>query len=126
MYNQHIMDHFKNPRNQGVIEHPDGEGEAGNPVCGDMMHLYLTVKDNKIADIKFQTLGCGVAIATSSVLTTLAKGKTLEAAAKITKMDIVKELGGQDQIPPQKFHCSILAEEALRKAIQDYQSKKNK
>lgn len=124
MYNQHIMDHFRNPRNQGVINHPDGEGEAGNPVCGDMMHIYLTVKDNKITDIKFQTLGCGVAIATSSVLTTLAKGKTLEEAAKITKMDIVNELGGKNQIPPQKFHCSIIAEEALKKAIQDYKSKK--
>ncbi len=124
MYNQHIMDHFKNPRNQGVIEHPDGEGEAGNPVCGDMMHIYLTVRDNKITDIKFQTLGCGVAIATSSVLTTLAKGKTLAEAAKITKMDIVNELGGKDQIPPQKFHCSIIAEDALKKAIQGYKSKK--
>lgn len=124
MYNQHIMDHFKNPRNQGVIDKPDGEGEAGNPVCGDMMHIYLTVKDDKIADIKFQTLGCGVAIATSSVLTALAKGKALEAAAQITKMDIVNALGGKDQIPPQKFHCSIIAEEALKKAIQNYKSKK--
>lgn len=124
MYNQHIMDHFKNPRNQGVIDRPDGEGEAGNPVCGDMMHIYLTVKDNKITDIRFQTLGCGVAIATSSVLTTLAKGKPLAEAAKITKIDIVNELGGKDQIPPQKFHCSIIAEEALKKAIQDYKSKK--
>lgn len=124
MYNQHIMDHFKNPRNQGTIEHPDGEGEAGNPVCGDMMHIYITVKDGKIADIKFQTLGCGVAIATSSVLTTLAKGKTLAEAAQINKMDIVNQLGGKDQIPPQKFHCSIIAEEALKKAISHYQSKK--
>lgn len=118
------MDHFKNPRNQGTIEHPDGEGEAGNPVCGDMMHIYITVKDGKIADIKFQTLGCGVAIATSSVLTTLAKGKTLAEAAQINKMDIVNQLGGKDQIPPQKFHCSIIAEEALKKAISHYQSKK--
>ena len=117
------MDHFQNPRNQGSLERPDGEGEAGNPVCGDMMHIYLRVKDNKITDIKFQTLGCGVAIATSSVLTTLAKGKTLEEAAKITKMDIINQLGGKDQIPPQKFHCSIIAEEALGKAIADYRQK---
>jgi len=126
MYNQHIMDHFQHPRNQGIIDNPDGEGEAGNPICGDMMHIYLSVKDNKIADIKFQTLGCGVAIATSSVLTTLAKGKTLEQAAKISKMDIVKALGGKDQIPPQKFHCSIIAEDALKKAIAGYQSKNKK
>jgi nitrogen fixation protein NifU and related proteins len=123
MYNKQIMDHFQNPRNQGSLERPDGEGEAGNPVCGDMMHIYLRVKDNKITDIKFQTLGCGVAIATSSVLTTLAKGKTLEEAAKITKMDIINQLGGKDQIPPQKFHCSIIAEEALGKAIADYRQK---
>ncbi len=126
MYNQYIMDHFKNPRNQGVIDRPDGEGEAGNPMCGDMMHIYLTVKDNTIADIKFQTLGCGVAIATSSVLTTLAKGKTLEEAAKISKMDIINALGGKDQIPAQKFHCSLIAEEALKKAIIQYQNKKQK
>lgn len=123
MYNKQIMDHFQNPRNQGSLEQPDGEGEAGNPVCGDMMHIYLRVKDNKIADIKFQTLGCGVAIATSSVLTTLAKGKTLDEAAKISKMDIINQLGGKDQIPPQKFHCSIIAEEALGKAISDYRKK---
>lgn len=117
------MDHFKNPRNQGVLKKPDGEGEAGNPVCGDMMHIYLNVTDDKITDIKFETLGCAVAIATSSVMTTLAKGKSLAEAARLNKMDIINELGGKDQIPPQKFHCSIIAEEALNKAIADYRKK---
>jgi nitrogen fixation NifU-like protein len=123
MYNPQIMDHFQHPRNQGIIPHADGEGEAGNPVCGDMMHIYLKVKEDKIEGIKFQTLGCGVAIATSSVLTTLAKGKKLKDAEKITKLDIVNQLGGKNQIPPQKFHCSIIAEEALKKAIADYRNK---
>lgn len=123
MYNKYIMDHFKNPRNQGVLKKPDGEGEAGNPVCGDMMHIYLNVTDDKITDIKFETLGCAVAIATSSVMTTLAKDKSLAEAARLNKMDIINELGGKDQIPPQKFHCSIIAEKALNKAIADYRKK---
>jgi nitrogen fixation NifU-like protein len=120
MYNDKVMDHFKNPRNFGRIENPDGVGEVGNPICGDMMKLYIKVKDNKISEIKFETLGCGAAIATSSIITEIAISKTLEEAMKITKQDVADELGG---LPPIKMHCSNLAADALHKAIEDYKSK---
>ncbi|EKD49527.1 MAG: hypothetical protein ACD_63C00112G0002 [uncultured bacterium] len=123
MYNKKIMQHFQNPHNQGEIKNADGIGESGNPVCGDMMKIFIKVGNDKITDIKFQTLGCGVAIATSSVLTDLAMGKTLDEALKITKDDIVNELGGKEEVPPQKFHCSVIAEEALKKAIEKYRAK---
>lgn len=117
------MDHFLHPKNMGSLEMPDGEGEVGNPVCGDVMKVQIKVKDGKIIDIKFKTLGCAAAIASSSVLTELAKGKTLEEASKITRDDVVKALGG---LPSQKIHCSVLAQEALKKAIEDYYHKNDK
>lgn len=122
MYSKKVIDHFKNPHNMGAIENPDGLGQVGNPVCGDMMKLYIKVKDNKIEDIKFQTLGCAAAIATSSMITDLAKGKTLEQAEKISRGDVSDALG---KLPPIKEHCSNLAADALNKAIQDYK-KRNK
>ncbi len=120
MYTDKVMDHFHNPRNQGSIKDADAVGQVGNPVCGDVMKLYLKVEKDKIKDIKFETLGCGAAIATSSMLTEMAKGKTLEEALKIEKLDIAKELGG---LPPPKLHCSILAHDALGAAIKDYREK---
>lgn len=117
MYSQLVMEHFRNPRNVGEIENPDGVGEVGNPVCGDMMRITIRVRDNRLEDIKFQTLGCGAAIASSSILTEMAKGKTLEEALKISKDDIAKALGG---LPPQKLHCSVLAADGLKAAIEDY------
>lgn len=120
-YTKKVMDHFLKPKNMGELKDPDGEGQVGNPVCGDVMKLQIKVNDGRISDIKFKTLGCAAAIATSSVLTELAKGKTLAAAKKITNNDIVKALGG---LPPVKVHCSLLAQEALKKAISDYKSKK--
>ncbi|MDD5627184.1 MAG: Fe-S cluster assembly scaffold protein NifU [Patescibacteria group bacterium] len=116
MYSKKVLDHFQNPRNQGKIENPDGVGQVGNPVCGDIMKVYIKVKDNKISDIKFETLGCGAAIATSSMITELARGKTLEEAVKISRQDIANELGG---LPAVKMHCSNLAADALKKAIED-------
>lgn len=121
-YSDKVIGHFKNPHNMGAIENPDGLGQVGNPVCGDMMKLYIKVKDNKIEDIKFQTLGCAAAIATSSMITDLAKGKTLEQAEKISRGDVSDALG---KLPPIKEHCSNLAADALHKAIQDYK-KRNK
>jgi nitrogen fixation NifU-like protein len=120
MYTEKVMEHFRNPRNVGEMENPDGVGEVGNPVCGDMMTIYIKVKGERIEDIKFQTLGCGAAIATSSMLTELAKGKTMEEALAITKKDIAEELGG---LPPAKLHCSVLAADGLKAAIDDYRSK---
>jgi len=120
MYSKKVLDHFQNPRNLGRIDKPDGVGEVGNPVCGDIMKLYIKVKEDKIADIKFETLGCGAAIATSSMITELAKGKTIEEALKLTRNDVANELDG---LPPIKMHCSNLAAEALHKAILDYQNK---
>ena len=114
------MSHFQNPKNQGSIKHADGIGEAGNPICGDVMKIYIKVKDNKIKDIKFETLGCGVAIANSSILTEIAKGKSLVDANKVTNRDILKVLG---DVPNPKIHCSMLAVEALRNAIKDYKKK---
>ncbi|ADC65282.1 FeS cluster assembly scaffold protein NifU [Ferroglobus placidus DSM 10642] len=123
MYSEKVMEHFRNPRNVGVIEDADGVGTVGNPVCGDMMTIYIKVKDDKIVDIKFQTFGCAAAIATSSMATELAKGKTLEEALKITKKTVAEALGG---LPPQKMHCSNLAAEALKRAIADYLKKQGR
>jgi len=117
------MDHFRNPRNVGEIPDADGTGTVGNPVCGDMMTVYIRVKDNKIEDIKFKTFGCGAAVATSSMVTELAKGKTLEDAMRITRADVAEHLGG---LPPIKMHCSNLAADALHSAIEDYLKKKSK
>lgn len=120
MYNKKIMQLFLKPKNMGKMKNPDAVGKVGNPLCGDQMYVYIKVKDNKIKDIKFQTFGCAAAIATSSMITELAKGKTLDKAMKITRDDIAKELGG---LPKIKLHCSNLAANALHKAIENY--KKN-
>jgi len=120
MYSQKVMEHFKNPHNMGEIPDADGVGSVGNPVCGDMMTIYIKVKDNRLEDIKFKTYGCGSAIATSSMITDLARGKTLEEAMKITRGDVADELGG---LPPVKMHCSNLAADALHAAIEDYYKK---
>ncbi len=120
IYSEKVLKHFKKPLNQGVIKDADAVGEVGNPVCGDVMKIYLKIKNNIIKDIKFETLGCAAAIAVSSVLTDLVKGKTIGQALKITKDKIVKDLGG---LPPQKVHCSMLGVEALHKAIENYNKK---
>jgi nitrogen fixation NifU-like protein len=120
MYSERVMDHFRNPRNLGEIPDADGVGTVGNPVCGDMMEIYIKIKDGRINDIKFKTFGCGAAIATSSMITELAKGKTLEDALKITRKDVADSLGG---LPAIKMHCSNLAADALHKAIEDYHKK---
>ena len=116
-YNEKVMDHFMNPRNVGVIKNADAVGEVGNPVCGDIMRIFLKIKDDIITDIKFQTFGCGAAIATSSMVTEMVKGKSIEEAEKVTNMDVAKALGG---LPPIKMHCSNLAQQALKSAIEDY------
>lgn len=122
MYNQVVMDHFKNPRNVGVIEDADGVGEVGNPLCGDMMTIYLKLDENeRISDIKFQTFGCGSAIAVSSMLTELAKGRTIDEARNITNKDVAEALEG---LPKNKLHCSNLGADALHMAIQNYEDKK--
>ena len=120
-YSKKVMEHFMNPRNVGVIDNPDGYGKVGNPVCGDVMEIYIKVKDDIITDIKFKTFGCGSAIATSSMVTELAKGKHIDEALKITRNDVANELDG---LPPQKMHCSNLAADALHAAIEDYKKKK--
>jgi len=120
-YSKKVMQHFLHPKNVGEIKDADGIGKVGNPVCGDIMYVYIKVKDNKIKDIKFKTLGCAAAIATSSMITELAKGKTLEEAGKITRDDVAESLEG---LPPIKMHCSNLAADALRKAILDYRKKR--
>ena len=120
-YSQKVMDHFMNPRNVGEIEDADGIGEEGNPICGDMMTFYIKVKDNHLEDVKFKTFGCGAAIAVSSMVSEMAKGRTLEEAMKITPKSVADELEG---LPKQKFHCSNLGAQALNKAIKDYLSKK--
>ncbi|HHY18054.1 MAG TPA: Fe-S cluster assembly scaffold protein NifU [Firmicutes bacterium] len=120
MYNDKVMDHFFNPRNVGEIENPDGTGQVGNPVCGDVMRITLRIKDNRIEDIKFRTFGCGAAIATSSMVTELVKGLTLEEAQEISNKAVAEALGG---LPPQKLHCSNLAADAVSAAIQDYYEK---
>ncbi len=122
-YNEKVIENYANPKNVGKIEDANGVGEVGNPVCGDIMRIYLKIQDNKIIDVKFQTFGCGAAIASSSISTEMIKGKTLEEALQITNKDVVNELGG---LPPVKLHCSVLAEEAIRKAIADYYLKQGK
>ena len=120
MYTDKVMEHFKNPRNMGEILDADGTGTVGNPVCGDLMTMYIKVKDNRIEDVKFKTYGCGAAIATSSMTTELAKGKTLEEAMNITRASVADSLGG---LPKVKMHCSNLAADALHAAIEDYKQK---
>jgi len=122
-YSEKVMEHFKNPRNVGNMEEPDGIGHVGNVVCGDIMELYIKVKDGVITDAKFKTFGCGAAIATSSMVTELVTGKTVEEALKISNRAVAESLGG---LPPIKMHCSVLAEEALRAAIDDYMKKSGK
>lgn len=121
-YSKILLDHFFHPHNMGKIEDADGIGVVGNPNCGDVLKLYLKIKDNIISDIKFETLGCAAAIGVSSVLTEMVKGKTIEEALKIKNADIIKELGG---VPSVKVHCSVLGEQALAKAIEDWQKKQN-
>jgi len=117
------MEHFLNPRNVGEIPDADGIGEVGNPICGDMMTFYIKVKDNILIDVKYKTFGCGAAIAVASMVSEMAKGKTIEEALKITNEMVAKELGG---LPPHKMHCSNLGADALHKAIEDYLKKKGK
>jgi len=119
-YSEKVMDHFMHPRNVGEIENPDGTGHVGNPICGDIMELYIKVKDNVIVDAKFKTFGCGAAIATSSMVTEMVKGKTIEEALKITNQVVAEALGG---LPKVKMHCSVLAEDALKGAVDDYLKK---
>lgn len=120
-YSEVVMDHFKKPRNVGTIENPDGTGEVGNPICGDMMTITIKVKDDRIDDIKFNTFGCGAAIAVSSMVTEMARGKTLEEAMQITEESVAKSLGG---LPKNKLHCSNLGADALHKAITNYYERK--
>jgi len=123
MYNEKVLEHFKNPHNVGTIENPDGFAEVGSSECGDTMKMYLRVKDGRIEDVKYQTYGCCAAIASSSVATDMVKGKTVDEADAITKADIVEELGG---LPEKKIHCSLMVEDAIHAAIADYRSKHNK
>jgi nitrogen fixation NifU-like protein len=117
MYSEKVMDHFSNPRNVGELSDADGIGEVGNPVCGDIMKMYIKVKDNIITDVKFKTFGCGAAIATSSIATEMIKGATIEDALSLTNKAVVEALGG---LPPVKIHCSVLAEQAVKRAIADF------
>jgi nitrogen fixation NifU-like protein len=121
MYSEKVMDMFRNPKNMGEIENPDGVGRVGNPKCGDLMELYIKVENDIITDVKFKTFGCAAAIATSSMITEMAKGKTLDEALKITRQDVADELEG---LPPVKMHCSNLAADALQAAIEDFRKKK--
>jgi len=121
MYSKKVMDHFSNPKNVGEIKDADGIGEVGNPVCGDIMKIYIKVKDNKITDCKFKTFGCGAAIATSSMITEMVKGKQVDVALKISNKAVAEALGG---LPPVKMHCSNLAADGLAKAIENYKLKK--
>lgn len=120
LYTETVMDHFKNPRNVGVIENADGIGEVGNARCGDIMKIYLKIENNIIKDVKFETFGCASAIASSSITTEMVKGKTVAEALKLTNKQVVEQLGG---LPPHKVHCSVLAEEAIKSAIKDYYDK---
>ena len=122
-YTKKVMDHFMHPRNVGEIPDADGVGHVGNPICGDIMELYLKAKDDKIVDAKFKTFGCGAAIATSSMVTELVKGKSVEETLSISNRAVAEALGG---LPRRKLHCSVLAEEALRSAIEDYRKKSDK
>ncbi len=119
-YTEKVKDHFRNPRNMGIIENPDAEATVGNPKCGDVMKMTLRIKDNVIEDAKFQTFGCAAAVATSSITTELIKGKTISEVKKMTNNTVVEALGG---LPPIKVHCSILAIDALHKALDDYEGK---
>ncbi|MBE3581177.1 MAG: Fe-S cluster assembly scaffold protein NifU [Thermoanaerobacteraceae bacterium] len=123
MYSEKVMEHFTNPRNVGEIPDADGVGQVGNPVCGDIMRLFIKVENGVIKDAKFKTFGCGAAIATSSMLTEMVKGKTLEEAMRITNKDVAEALHG---LPTQKMHCSNLAADALHKAIEDYEKRNHK
>jgi nitrogen fixation NifU-like protein len=123
IYSEKVMDHFQNPRNVGTMEDADGVGQVGNPVCGDMMTFYIKVKDNRISDVKFQTFGCGAAIAVSSMVSEMAMGKTVEDALKITNRSVAEELGG---LPKNKLHCSNLGADALHKAIENYKELQKK
>ncbi len=122
MYNDKVMDHFMHPRNVGQMENPDGVGQVGNPKCGDIMRMYIKVDENEnISDVSFQTFGCGAAIATSSMATELIKGKSIHEAMQLTNAAVVEALDG---LPPVKIHCSVLAQEAVEAAINDYQRRK--
>ncbi len=123
LYSEKVMEHLKNPRNVGEIENADGIGHVGNPVCGDIMELYIMVIDSTIIDARFKTFGCGAAIATSSMITEMVKGKRIEEALAISNRTVAEALGG---LPPVKMHCSVLAEEALKLAIEDYLDKSGK
>ncbi len=120
-YSDKVMDHFMHPRNMGEIENPSGVGEVGNPACGDVMRLYLKIEDDKIVDAKFKTFGCGAAIASSSMTTEMIKGKSIDEALQLSNQAVSEALGG---LPPAKQHCSVLAEEALQAALEDYKKKK--
>jgi nitrogen fixation NifU-like protein len=122
-YSEKVMDHFMNPRNVGEIKNPDGVGEVGNPRCGDIMRMYIKVKDDVITDVKFLTFGCGAAVATSSMITELIKGKNLDEALDISNKEVAESLGG---LPPVKMHCSNLAQQAVSAAIEDYRKKHTK
>ena len=123
MYTEIVMDHFRNPRNAGSMENADGIGQVGNPKCGDIMKIYLKIKDDIIEDVKFETFGCGSAIASSSIATELIKGKSIHEAVEISNKAVVEALGG---LPPVKVHCSVLAEQAVKSALYDYAQKTNK
>lgn len=120
LYSEKVMDHFRNPRNVGVIENADAVGEVGNAKCGDIMTIYLKIDDDKISDVKFQTFGCGSAIASSSMATELIKGKPVSDALALTNAAVAEALDG---LPPHKMHCSVLAEEAIKSALKDYYDK---
>ncbi|MBR0467259.1 MAG: Fe-S cluster assembly scaffold protein NifU [Clostridia bacterium] len=122
LYSEKVMDHFKNPRNVGIIENADGIGEVGNPVCGDIMKIYLKIDNGIIKDVKFETFGCGSAIASSSMATEMIKGKTVEEALLLTNKAVTEALDG---LPAHKIHCSVLAEEAIKSAVKDYYDKNN-
>jgi len=123
MYSEKMMEHFVNPRNVGEIVNPDGVGQVGNAKCGDIMKMFIKVEDDRIVDVKFKTFGCGAAIASSSMATEIIKGKTLDEALKLSNKAVAEALGG---LPAVKMHCSVLAEEAIKGAIEDYKSRKNK
>ncbi|MFC1873604.1 Fe-S cluster assembly scaffold protein NifU [Chloroflexota bacterium] len=123
LYNEKIMEHFKNPRNVGIMENPDGVGHVGNPMCGDIMELYIKVDNSTIVDAKFKTFGCGAAIATSSMVTEMVRGKSISEALGISNRAVAEALDG---LPPIKMHCSVLAEEALKSAIEDYHSRRKR
>lgn len=122
LYSDIVMDHFMHPRNVGEIENPDGVGQVGNAKCGDIMKMYLKIRDNVIQDVKFETFGCGSAIASSSMATELIKGKTVDEALAVTNKQVVDALGG---LPAYKLHCSVLAEESIKAAVKDYYERNN-